>query len=65
MSRFVNEEIPAFGLTGTPCLVEPKEIFDIDNDARLVYNYLQAYKSGRINSLYIPGMVANYSMLLI
>ena len=53
--RFINEEIPAFGLTGVPRLIEPREMYDIDDDARLVYNYLQAYKSGRINSLYNPG----------
>ena len=32
-------------------------MYDIDPDARLVYKYLRAYKSGRINALFVPGTI--------
>ena len=55
MERFIKEEIPVFGLIGKKCVIRPDAMYDIDDDARLVYDYLQAYRSGRINSLYNPG----------
>ena len=54
-SRFICEEIPVFGLIGEKYVIHPDELYDIDDDARLVYRYLQVYKNGRINSLYCPG----------
>lgn len=57
LQRFIIAEIPVFYLIGTPKLIEPHERFEIDHDAWLVYNYLQAYSSGRINALYNPGML--------
>ena len=59
--RFILAEIPVFHLIGTPKLIEPHERFEIDHDAWLVYNYLQAYSSGRINALYNPGNCVNNS----
>lgn len=54
-SRFIGEEIPVFELIGSVHPIQPFEMYEIDSDARLVYNYLKAYRSGFINTLFIPG----------
>jgi hypothetical protein len=40
---------------GREHMIRSDDPYDVDDDARLVYKYLKAYDSGRINSLYYPG----------
>jgi hypothetical protein len=56
LSNF-SKQYPVFSAYGMEHRIEPSDQYDIDNDALLVYKYLKAYDSGRINSLYYPGKI--------
>ena len=47
-----KEEVPALGLLGNPCYIDPHCPYTVDDDVQLVCTYLRAYDSGNINMLY-------------
>lgn len=57
LSVFI-EQFPVLSMYGLKKCIKEDDQFDIDDDALLVYNYLKAYKTGKINSLYIEGSFA-------
>ena len=48
-----REEVPTFKFLGTPRLVDCSYNYCVDGDVQLVCKYLQAYRNGTIDTLYI------------
>lgn len=56
LKSFIENDVPIFGLIGRHMNIDSMEDYDIDEDARLVYKYMNAYKTGRINSIWLEGI---------
>lgn len=50
-----RQQFPVFSAYGKEHKIEAYDQYDVDDHARLVYKYLKAFDSGRINSLFYPG----------
>ena len=47
-----RKEIPTLGLLGSPHLIDSNCEYSIDDDVQLVCQYLKAYDSKKIDTLY-------------
>lgn len=64
-TTFIESDVPTFGLTGHKKLIDPLMDYDIDADAQLVYKYMRAYKTGRINTLCLEGIIMHSRKVII
>ena len=55
LTIFCEHDVIALGLFGDQHEIDSMQMYTIDEDARLVYKYLKAYESGRINSIFVGG----------
>ena len=54
MQSFIKE-VAVLGLIGEPHPIDTNAQYTVDADVQLVCKYLKAYKSKRINKMYIEG----------
>lgn len=62
LKSFIEDDVPVFGLIGQHINIDPLKDYDISEDARLVYKYMKAYTTGRINSIWVEGIYAYYCL---
>ena len=60
LESFILYDVPVFSLIGNKTLIDPLSDYDIDEDARLVFKFMKAYKTERINTLYFEGLFNQY-----